>query len=125
MNSDQEKGLILLVDDEDLILRSLEMAFKIAGYNVITASNGNKAIEIFKQKSKEIRNIILDKSMPDLDGVQTLKQLREIDNNCQVIMMSGYFSQQDEVTLKEDGVVKLFNKPFSIHDMVHSIESLH
>ena len=118
------KRTVLLIDDDELILSSMGMAFGINGYNVIAASDGEKAIKVFKEKSKEVDYIVLDKSMPRLDGIRTLKQLKNIDKDCVLFMMSGYFSMDEEAKLKEDGVEKIFNKPFSIHDMLLSIEEL-
>lgn len=112
--------IILLIDDDELILNSLKVAFTIKGYNVITAPNGREGIKIFQKKSKIIDYIVLDKSMPSLDGTETLKKLKSIDKNCTVFMMSGYFTVEEEILLKKEGVNKLFNKPFSLYDMLDS-----
>ena len=121
MKENDKDGIILLVDDDELILKPLKTAFEMKGYNVITALCGNRAIKIFNERSEEIRCIVLDKRMSGLDGIQTMKELKKIDKNCVILMMSGCFSIEEEIELNE-AAIKIFKKPFSILDMINSLE---
>lgn len=90
------KGLILVVDDEVFVLEVARRILQGFGYDVLTAENGRNAVELFRQRSEEIDLVLLDKTMPDLDGEETFRALKAIRPDLVAILTSGY--QQTEVT---------------------------
>ena len=74
MNNNEYK--VLLVDDEPDILEFLSYNLKKEGYNVFTANNGKEAVSIAKKETPQL--IILDVMMPDMDGIETCREIREI-----------------------------------------------
>jgi PAS domain S-box-containing protein len=96
------RGLVLLVDDEETI-RNLGRHLLIrAGFDVITAADGLEALEQFAQRRREIRLVILDLTMPHLDGEASFRQLRKLAPHVKVIMTSGY--DERDVRSRFDGL---------------------
>ena len=90
------RGLILVVDDELFVLQVARRILEGYGYDVVTAENGRQGLEIFRQRSKDVSLVLLDKTMPDLDGEETYRAMKAIDPNLLAILTSGY--QETEVT---------------------------
>jgi PAS domain S-box-containing protein len=90
------RGLIMVVDDELFVLEVARRILEGFGYDVLTAENGRQAVEIFRRRGKEIDVVLLDKTMPDLDGEQTFRAMKAIQPDVVAILTSGY--QQTEVT---------------------------
>ena len=90
------RGLILVVDDELFVLEVARRILESYGYDVLTAENGRRAVEIFRLRSKEIDLVLLDKTMPDLDGEETFRAMKAIQPDLLAILTSGY--QETEVT---------------------------
>ena len=80
--------VILLVDDEKAILDSLKGSLEDEGYIVLTAPDGIKALEIIK--SQPVDSIFLDIWLPEMDGIETLKLIKDYDSSINVVMMTGH-----------------------------------
>lgn len=83
-------GEIMIVDDEELILNMGRIMLKSLGYMPITASNGRKAVDLYKKQWKSIAAVILDLSMPQMSGHEVLRETRRINPSVKVIISSGY-----------------------------------
>lgn len=79
---------ILLVDDDLLILQSISSALEHEGYNVTTADNGEKAIELIKENNFDL--VLTDLVMDPVDGIKVLKKAKEIDPESIVIILTGF-----------------------------------
>jgi signal transduction histidine kinase/CheY-like chemotaxis protein len=106
------EGTVLVVDDEDVVRSFAEAALTTAGFRILTAADGKEATEIFRDRRDEITVVLLDMTMPKMDGVETLRALRGIDAAVPVVLMSGY--AEDDATkgfddLRPDGFLQ---KPF-------------
>ena len=89
--AEKKELLILVVDDESLVRdMAEEMLKRKSGYQVITACDGFKAIEIFKERKEEIGLVLLDLSMPGMNGWDTLAALRTYRSDVPVILISGF-----------------------------------
>ena len=96
VNSLSGRGLILVVDDELFVLEVARRILESYGYDVLTAENGRQGLGIFQQRSRDIDLVLLDKTMPDLDGQETFRAMKAIEPNLLAILTSGY--QETEVT---------------------------
>ena len=83
-------GLILLVDDEEVVRRVAGRMLETMGFNVVTGTGGQEAIEIFRERADDIACVLLDYTMPDMDGYQTLTQLRAMKEDVLIIASSGH-----------------------------------
>lgn len=105
------KANILVVDDEPVVLKSCERILSPEGFNVLTAERANDAIDILKRDSIDL--VITDLKMPEMDGVEFIRHIREIKPDIGVVVITGYPSQE---SLKETLSLKILDylpKPFS------------
>ena len=110
-------GQILLVDDEEYIRTTGKLLLEDLGYKVLEAENGLKAVEIFQEKYREIDIVVMDMMMPEMNGNEALEKMKEIDQNCKVIISSGYTNSKTIDESKESGVAGFLHKPYKIFEL--------
>ncbi|MEA2063117.1 MAG: response regulator [Gemmatimonadota bacterium] len=116
------KNKILIVDDESQI-RELLQTFLIAqGYKVNTADNGGSAVDLLFNDHYDL--VISDIAMPEFDGLELLKKLKENDKRVNVIMMTGYPSSETERTAREYGAVDYLLKPLDFKELSNTVSRL-
>jgi PAS domain S-box-containing protein len=103
---------ILLADDEQVVGRLGETILKRHGYQVLVAANGAEALQIFRARHHEIDLVILDLSMPELSGAETLRELRKIDPGAHVLISSGYSGDEELRSVEREGVLGFVGKPY-------------
>jgi YesN/AraC family two-component response regulator len=106
---------LLIVDDEEHILKMLSEFFKSQGANVATASDGEKALEYVKENKVDL--VISDIMMPRMSGLSLFYEVRKIDPFIQFIVITGYPSIQNIVEMLEAGVSDFIVKPFDLTDL--------
>jgi PAS domain S-box-containing protein len=107
-------GTILLVDDEEMILDVGKAMLEKLGYRILTAASGQAALDIFRRNPAEIDLVILDMIMPEMNGGETYKRLKEIDTRVRVLLCSGYTVDgvaNDILRQSSNGFIQ---KPFDI-----------
>jgi CheY-like chemotaxis protein len=116
-----EKATILVVDDEELIRRVASMTLTAAGYTVIEATDGQHAIEVYRQESERIGLVLLDLTMPTLSGHDAFRTLLKINRDIKVLFASGYAAEQLSDMEKQlmAGFVK---KPYRPSDLLKAVE---
>lgn len=113
---------ILVVDDEERMRKLVRDFLVKKGYQVIEASNGAEALDIFFEKN-DISLVILDVMMPKLNGYQTLREIREY-SKVPVIMLTAKGEEKDELAGFELGADEYISKPFSPKILVARVEAL-
>jgi DNA-binding response OmpR family regulator len=116
-----KKFQVLVVDDEPRILNFLSSKLRASGYEVITASNGEEALE--QTQAQEPDLMVLDVMMPKMDGFETLKQLRSF-SSVPVIILSAKGANADKVQGLELGADDYLGKPFSPDELIARIEAV-
>lgn len=117
-----EQVKILVVDDEMRMRKLVKDFLHLKGYYVMEAEDGEKALEIF-MANKDIKLIILDIMMPKLDGIETLKAIREY-SDVPVMMLTAKSEERDELLGFHLGVDEYIAKPFSPKILVARVEAL-
>jgi solute carrier family 13 (sodium-dependent dicarboxylate transporter), member 2/3/5 len=112
---------ILLVDDEDHFRAAMKKQLTVRGYQVSDVGTGNDAIKIVRHEKPHV--VVLDQKMPGMDGVQTLKEIKNIRPEVQVIMLTGHGSIADARETGKYDVFRYMQKPCSIDDLVENIEA--
>ncbi len=107
-------GMVLLVDDEDVVSMLGREILERLGFQTLVAANGREAIDVFRAHRDEIACVILDLTMPHLDGVETLQELRRLGAAVPVIMTSGYGEQDVTEQLAGEGIAGFLQKPFDL-----------
>ncbi len=115
-------GAILVVDDDDGVRAVARSLLQRQGFDVLLAANGVEGLEQFSEHRSEIRAILLDLTMPVMGGEETLKQLRQVDPDVRVILMSGYSDLDVEGAFVGAGLSGFLQKPFRADDVYHALE---
>jgi len=111
---------VLVVDDTKNIRMLLTTCLELKGYMVLTAEDGKSAIDIVKKEKDSINIIFLDIRMPEMNGTEVLKVIRDMGVNCPVIIMTAYATVKNAVDCTKLGAVAYLQKPFS-PDRVSSV----
>jgi len=106
---------LLIVDDQPGVRRLLEEVLQEEGYRAVTAANGTEALEMMPRLQP--RAVILDFKMPGLDGLGTLKKLRERNSEVPVIMMTACGELDAAEDIKKYGVHHYMVKPFDLDEV--------
>jgi len=115
------KPTILLIDDEDRFRLALAQQLSIRNFQVLDASNGEDAIKMVRHKNPEV--VILDQKMPGMDGIQTLKEIKKLRPEVQVIMHTGHGCiESARITGKHD-VFSYIEKPCALDVLVEAIQN--
>jgi CheY-like chemotaxis protein/two-component sensor histidine kinase len=107
-------GTILVVDDEEFVRSFLSDAVKHLGLSVLTASNGVRAVEVFREHQDEIDGVILDLKMPLMDGEETFAELRRIRDDVLVILSSGFTEDASVAKFAGKGLAGFIQKPYTL-----------
>jgi DNA-binding NtrC family response regulator len=110
---------VLVIDDEQLIRRSIAKRLSVAGYQVLEAEDGKSAVE---RAALGVDLAILDYRLPDLDGLSVLKQIRQIDPDVLVILLTAYASVDTAVEAMKLGAYHFMNKPFDLEALAALVE---
>jgi CheY-like chemotaxis protein/two-component sensor histidine kinase len=116
-----EQPTILVIDDEETVRKVARSALEREGFRVVSASDGSEAMEILQAKRSEIDGVLLDLSMPKMDGEEVLGAIREMDTDMPVILSSGYMDDAAEQRLKEVGFTGFLPKPYAPMELVESL----
>lgn len=113
---------ILIVDDERDFAESMQYWFKSQGYSVEAVNSGNEAMELLKTKMPAI--IFMDILMPGMDGLQTLKAIRELKIDVPVVIMTSHDSEEMRLYANQHGVNAFLDKTRDFYKAEHIINSL-
>ena len=119
----QRHGRTILVGEDELEVRGyLEMALKCLGYSVELAQDGDEVISLpANPPDSDISAVLLDIMMPNRDGIDTLREIRRIDPNLPVIIVSGASSTLNVVTAMKTGATDFLCKPVAHDDLQKAI----
>lgn len=112
---------ILVVDDEELLVKGIKFNLQNEGYEVITGTNGREAIEL--ARNPDIRLIVLDVMMPEVDGLEACRQIREF-SDVPIIMLTAKSEDMDKLLGFEQGADDYLTKPFNILELKARIRAL-
>lgn len=115
-------GRVLLVDDDAAIRRSLGRGLRLNGFTVALAEGGRAALERLAQSPPDV--MVLDISMPDLDGITVCRRLRESGNDIPVLMLSALDEVADRVAGLQAGGDDYLVKPFALDELVLRLHAL-
>ncbi|MBA4368114.1 MAG: hypothetical protein C0403_10815 [Desulfobacterium sp.] len=117
----QGEGLILVVDDEEVMRQTAEWILGKCGYRVIFACDGAEGVQIFKERHREIKGVLLDLVMPRKSGEQAFLEMRKINSNVKVILASG-FRQDERVNIAlEQGINAFIQKPYTVEKLAEVV----
>jgi two-component system response regulator AtoC len=109
------KPAILVVDDDEVMRQTLSDVLTKRGYAVATAETGGQTLSYLKDQPFDL--ILLDIRLPDMDGLDVLKRLKEIESDLMVIVMTAYSDVQTAVTAIKSGAYDYIDKPFELEEL--------
>lgn len=121
MTSQNVRRRILVVDDEERMVRLIRLNLERDGFEVVEALNGREALEKLRDTTPDL--VLLDVMMPDLDGFEVLQMIREI-SNVPVIMLTAKGEENDRVRGLELGADDYVVKPFSSRELVSRVRAV-
>jgi CheY-like chemotaxis protein len=117
-------GRVLVVDDEDAVLKLAKPALERYGYKVSTASNGEAAVQLVRERGSELALVILDLTMPVMDGKEALGHMKAIAPDLPVVLSSGYDQRQAVEGFGEYTLAGFIQKPYSVRELLKTVKSV-
>ena len=118
------KGTILVIDDEEIIRVLSESILKECGYETLTAVDGYKGVDIYKEKRNKIELVILDMSMPGISGKETFIEIKQINPEQKILMSSGFVKDDRIQDLINMGLEDFIQKPFDYIELSEKVSSI-
>ena len=112
---------ILLVDDEQDFLQLMKFWLESKGYSIVTAGDGEAAIDLVKKE--ELNIILIDLRMPKMDGVETIKRIRGFNKNIPIIVISAYVDDPRAAETMKYGISGIFCKHKDFQEGLSLLES--
>jgi CheY-like chemotaxis protein len=118
------QGTVLIVDDEEMVRSIAAAILAESGYRVLTAVDGAQALEIYAREGAQIDLVLLDLTMPNKDGVETLHELRTGGATVPVVLSSGYTEQEVKDRINGDRFEAFVQKPYTRESMLSTIRDV-
>ena len=117
-------GLILVVDDDELVRSMAEDVLLAVGYSVLTASNGQEGVEVYRQHQTEIQAVLLDMAMPIMSGREAFIEMQKINPAVKVLLASGFRKDNRVEEILRLGVKDFLQKPYTITSLAAAIKKV-
>lgn len=121
--SEKSEKIIMLADDEIMLRDLLAELLASSGYSIITVSSGVEALKVLTEEIK-IDLLIIDYNMPEMDGIECIKKIKELKLTFPIILSSGSSLESKKGDFENSGVNKLLYKPYEFEEMLSAIQEL-
>lgn len=118
------RELVMIVDDEDLVTMLAQRVLTDEGYRIVTAKDGFQAIDIYRKLKDQIALIILDFTMPIMDGSDVFAELLQINSKAPVVLSSGFAEQERLRSMLARGLRGFIPKPYTQQKLLTQIRSV-
>ncbi len=123
LNPEGPRELILIVDDEDFVNLLAQRVLTDEGYSVVSAKDGFQALEIYKKLQDKIKLVLLDFTMPIMDGSEVFDELRMINPRVPVVLSSGFTEQDRLKNMLSKGLRGFIPKPYTQQKLLMQVRS--
>ena len=120
----QGHATVLIVEDEPRMLLLLEEVFSRHGYQVLAASDGEQAIEVYRLYKLRIDVVLLDVGLPKITGWQVFLKMKEENPDVRVVIASGYLDPKIKADMSGAGVKHFVDKPYELDDLLEIVQNL-
>lgn len=114
--------IVLIVDDEEIVREVCTSMFGELGFETVTANGGEEALRIFREQGERFNLVLLDYSMPGMDGIAVFGELRRIRPDIRVLLASGYSEEDVAERFKGVGLNGFIQKPFNLKRLVDEVK---
>jgi PAS domain S-box-containing protein len=119
--AERGEGTVLVVDDEETVRATTRRLLERGGYRVLTATDGRDALRVFRQHQDAVDVVLLDMTMPHLDGSECYRELRRIRGDVRVLLTSGYNEQEAVSKFAGKGLAGFLQKPFRMKELLEAV----
>lgn len=105
---------VLLADDEPIVLDATAAMLEHLGYHTLQARDGRQALALFRERGKEIDAVLLDISMPQMDGIRCFKEIRRVNPKVPVLFLTAHGAENYQEQLEKDGAAAVLDKPIEL-----------
>src|ERR1700675_1917328 len=119
----QRNDRVLIAEDEPDVREYLALSLRCRGYQVEHAENGNEVLNFLKDKDNRVSLVLLDIMMPWKDGIETLREIRQLHKNLPVVMLSGISAASTIIQTMKCGADDYLTKPVTDEQLFSTIES--
>ena len=113
----QGRGTVLVVDDEETIRSTVARMLLLTGFEPVLVADGREAVEVFRADPGRFVLVLLDLTMPHMDGEETFTELRRLRADVRVVLMSGFNQQEALVRFPGKGLASFLQKPFNVETL--------
>jgi signal transduction histidine kinase/CheY-like chemotaxis protein len=114
-------GTVLIVDDEETIRSMTRTMLETVGYRVYEAADGRESLDVYKENQQSIDVVLMDLTMPHMDGEEAFRELRRINNRVKLILCSGFSKHDIQEKFSGKGVAGYLQKPFQMSQMLELV----
>jgi two-component system cell cycle sensor histidine kinase/response regulator CckA len=114
---------ILVVEDEQLVRDLAERVLSLHGFRVLTAEDGQRAVDVFRAHAADIDLVLLDLTMPGLSGAEVFAAIMEQRPNTRVLITSGYAEEESQSLLRHPSVTGFLGKPYRIDRLIEQVQT--
>jgi two-component system, cell cycle sensor histidine kinase and response regulator CckA len=118
------EGLILIVDDEESVRSIAAKTLNRSGFETMEAENGLEALEIFKRTPEAFCGVLLDMTMPKMNGEETFRELRRVRQDIRVVLSSGHNEQEATHRFSGKGLAGFIQKPYRPKDLIKKFQEI-
>ena len=115
---------ILVVEDEEMLTTLLENLLTSKGYEVLTAGDGAKALDLYRKERGRIDLVLTDLGLPKLGGWELVKEIRKVNPETKVIVASGYFDPDVRLEMVKSGAKDFVQKPYLLHEVLKRVRDV-
>ena len=115
-------GMVLVIDDEEVVRSTATTALMRYGYSVITAKDGEAGVEAFRENANQVAAVLLDMTMPVMGGAEAFRQIRTIRPDAQVIVSSGYNEVEAIRRFTAKGIAAFIQKPYTASKLARMVK---
>jgi CheY-like chemotaxis protein len=115
------QSTVLVVDDEELLRDVVAMMIEDNGAYVLCAQDGNEGVKTFKENVDKVKCVVMDFSMPGMNGYEALCAMREVNKDIPIILVSGLESIPEVSELRKKNEIGFLSKPFQEDELIRTI----
>ncbi len=114
--------MILIIDDDTFVREAITDILGYENMPSLAAASGKEGIALYREHMGEIQLVLLDMSMPDMDGVETCRELHKVDTDVRVLLSSGYTDKEIGKNFPKGSILGFLQKPYDLMVLVSTIQ---
>jgi PAS domain S-box-containing protein len=115
---------LLIVEDEEMLLMSLQMALIEKGYTVLSAKDGLKALKIYQERKNDIALVLTDLGLPNITGLEVCQRIKKINPNAHIILATGFLDPEMKSEFLKAGIQHFLYKPYDLRKVLKEVREV-